>query len=255
MLKTRIIPTLLRKNLGLVKGKNFMEHRRVTDVMPLIKIYNKRDVDELVLFDIEKTINKNNINMEFISSLAMEMNIPFSYGGGIQNLNDAKNILFSGADKIILNSAIFENPDLINEISDYIGAQSVIVSVDVKKIDKDYFCFSHSGTKNRKINILDYLKYISNQEYGELILCSIDKEGTMQGYDLELIKIVSQFINVPLIASGGAGSYEDMLDALKAGASAIAAGSIFHFTEMNPSGAKKYLHKKGIKIRDGFKYI
>ncbi len=255
MLKTRIIPTLLRKNLGLVKGKNFMEHRRVTDVMPLIKIYNKRDVDELVLFDIEKTINKNNINMEFISSLAMEMNIPFSYGGGIQNLNDAKNILFSGADKIILNSAIFENPDLINEISDYIGAQSVIVSVDVKKIDKDYFCFSHSGTKNRKINILDYLKYISNQEYGELILCSIDKEGTMQGYDLELIEIVSQFINVPLIASGGAGSYEDMLDALKAGASAIAAGSIFHFTEMNPSGAKKYLHKKGIKIRDGFKYI
>ena len=193
--------------------------------------------------------------MEFISSLAMEMNIPFSYGGGIQNLNDAKNILFSGADKIILNSAIFENPDLINEISDYIGAQSVIVSVDVKKIDKDYFCFSHSGTKNRKINILDYLKYISNQEYGELILCSIDKEGTMQGYDLELIEIVSQFINVPLIASGGAGSYEDMLDALKAGASAIAAGSIFHFTEMNPSGAKKYLHKKGIKIRDGFKYI
>ena len=254
MLKTRIIPTLLRKELGLVKGKNFKDLRRVADVMPLIKIYNKRDVDEIVLLDVENTMHSKSINIDFISGLAKELNIPFCFGGGVKNFIDAKNILYSGADKIVVNSALYDNPNIINEIGNYTGAQSIIVSIDVKKVDNQYYCFSHCGSRNRKIIIFDFLKKLSNQKFGEIILCSIDKEGTMQGYDLDLIKKVSNFINVPIIASGGAGNYEDMLKALKAGASAVAAGTIFHFTELTPSGAKKFLYKNGINIRDGFKF-
>jgi len=254
MLKARIIPTLLRKELGLVKGKNFKDLRRVTDVMPLIKIYNARDVDEIILLDIENTIKSKPINMNFISGIAKELNVPFCYGGGITNFIDAKNILYSGADKIVLNSALYDNLNIINEISNYTGAQSIVISIDVKKIDKKYYCFSHCGSKNRNINLFDFLQNLSSQKFGEIILCSIDKEGTMDGYDLNLIKEVSSHINVPIIASGGAGSYEDMFKALEFGASAVAAGTIFHFTELTPSGAKRYLHKKGINIRDGFKF-
>tara|TARA_B100000767_G_scaffold271263_1_gene296529 strand:+ start:3139 stop:3909 length:771 start_codon:yes stop_codon:yes gene_type:complete len=254
MLKTRIIPTLLRKELGLVKGKNFKELRRVIDVMPLIKIYNKRDVDEIVLLDIETTLNSKKINMDFISSLAEELNIPFTYGGGIKNFLDAKNILYSGADKIVLNSCLYDEPEIINQISDHTGAQSIIVSIDVKKIKDKYCCFSHCATRNRNINVFDFLNTISNQKFGEIFLCSIDHEGTMKGYDLDLIKNVSEKTDIPIIASGGAGSYEDMYKALKAGATAVAAGTIFHFTELTPAGAKKYLYEKGINIRDGFKF-
>ena len=254
MLKTRIIPTLLRTELGLAKGKNFRELRRVADVMPLIKIYNNRDVDELILLDIETTLNSKKINRDFISSIAQELNMPFAYGGGIKNFTDAKHILYSGADKIVINSALYDNPNIINEISDYVGAQSIIVSIDVKKINNQYYCFSHCGTNNRNITIFDFLKVLSKQRFGEVILCSIDNEGTMKGYDLDLIESISKEINIPIIASGGAGSYEDMHKALKAGASAVAAGTIFHFTELTPSGAKKYLHQKGINIRDGFKF-
>lgn len=254
MLKTRIIPTLLRKELGLVKGKNFKDLRRVTDVMPLIKIYNARDVDEIILLDIENTIKSKPINMDFISSIAKELNVPFCFGGGIKNFIDAKNILYSGADKIVLNSVLYDNLNVINEIGNYTGAQSIIISIDVKKIDNKYYCFSHCGSKNKNINLFDYLQNLSTQKFGEIILCSIDKEGTMDGYDLDLIKEVSGHINVPIIASGGAGNYEDMFKAIEAGASAVAAGTIFHFTELTPSGAKRYLHKKGINIRDGFKF-
>lgn len=254
MLKTRVIPILLKKKLGLVKGKNFKNLRRITDVMPLIKIYNKRDVDEIVLLDIETTLNNKMINFDFITNIAKELNIPFSYGGGIKSVMDAKDVLSSGADKIILNSSIYDDPGLINRISEYTGAQSIVISVDVKKIDNEYFCFSHCGTKNRKINILKFFDIISEQNFGEVILCSIDKEGTMDGYDIKLIKKLTNKIDVPIIVSGGAGSYEDMFDAINVGASAIAASSIFHFTELTPSGAKKFLHNKGIKIRDGYKY-
>jgi cyclase len=254
MLKTRIIPTLLRKDLGLVKGQNFKNLRRVTDVMPLIKIYNKRDVDELIFLDVEASINKKKINMDFISSIAKELNIPFSFGGGIKNFYDAKNILYSGADKIVINTSIYENLNLIDEISENIGAQSIIISIDVKKIDKRYICFSHSGSKNCGFELMSFLESLSKKKIGELMLCSIDHEGTMKGYDLNLIEKVSKKINIPLIASGGAGSYEDMHQALKAGASAVAAGAIFHFTELTPTGAKKYLHNLGVNVRDGFKY-
>lgn len=254
MLKTRIIPTLLKKKLGLVKGKNFKNLRRVTDVMPLIKIYNKRDVDEIVFLDIETTLNKKIINFDFIKNIAKELNIPFAYGGGIKSLVDAQDVLLSGADKIILNSSIYDDPNLITKISEFTGAQSIVISIDVKKINSEHYCFSHCGTKDKKINILDFFDKMPEQKFGEVIICSIDKEGTMEGYDLELIKKLSDKIKVPIIASGGAGSYEDMFDAINAGASAIAAGSIFHFTELTPSGAKKFLHNKGVNVRDGFKY-
>ncbi len=254
MLKTRVIPTLLKKQLGLVKGKKFRELRRVIDVMPLIKIYNKRDVDELILLDIENTLNLKEINLDFISTLAKELNIPFGYGGGIKSFSDVKNILYSGADKIVINSALYDNLNLIDDVGENIGAQSIVVSIDVKKINNKYYCFSHCGTKNRKIEIINYLKLLSNQSFGEILLCSIDNEGTMNGYDLDLIKLVSKKINKPIIASGGAGSYHDMFKALESGATAVAAGSIFHFTELTPAGAKKYLYQRGINIRDGFKF-
>ena len=254
MLKKRIIPILLKKKLGLVKGKNFLNLRRVADAMPLIKLYNIRDVDEICLLDVEATINSKMLNPNFISTVAQELNVPFGYGGGIRDNIDAVNALHSGADKVIINTCIYSNFNIIDNISNLIGAQSVTISIDVKKIGEEYICFSNCGNKNTNLNIIKLFEIIKNKNFGEIILTSIDKEGTMTGYDLDLIKLVSRLTKVPIVASGGAGNYDHMVHAIKAGASAVAASSIFHFTHLTPSGARKYLYSKGIETRDGFKF-
>lgn len=254
MLKVRIIPTLLWKNFGLVKGESFDSWRRVGSVLPAIKLYNSREVDELVLLDIEATKTNTIPDIDSIKDLSVESSVPFTVGGGINKLDQVLSLLHAGADKVSVNSAIYENPYIITEVAKNFGTQCIVASIDVRKIEKDkYICFSHSGSKNTQEMPVNVAKRVEDLGAGEILITSIDLDGTMRGYDLELVESIVNSVNVPVIASGGCGSYQDMVDViLKSGASAVAAASIFHFTELTPSGAKQSLIDNNIPVRKNF---
>ena len=163
-------------------------------------------------------------------------------------------MLHSGADKISLNSALFDNPNLVNEAAYQFGVQCIVASIDVHRLDDRFICLSHSGTRISQCEPVAWAKELADRGAGEILLTSIDRDGTMQGYDLELIEMVASAINIPVIASGGAGNYQHMIDAVKqAGASAVAAASIFHFTEQTPSGAKSAMSAAGIPVRQSLR--
>ena len=255
MLKVRIIPTLLLRGFGLVKGKSFNSWRRVGPVLPAIKVYNHRDVDELVILDTEASLKNDEIDYESIEDFSPDCFIPLTIGGGIKNIDQVQKLLHLGADKISINSASYECPELITKIASLHGSQSIVSSVDVRKVDKDkWLCFSHSGTKSTSKEVIQWVREIEDRGAGEILLTSIDFDGTLKGYDLKLIEEVVSNVDIPVIASGGAGSYQHMVDAINlAGASAVAAASIFHFTERTPAEAKKYLSERGIAIRSNYR--
>lgn len=251
MLRLRIIPTLLYKNFTLVKGVKFNSWRRVGSVMQTVKVYNMREVDELAFLDITATNENRGPDFELIDEIADECFMPLAVGGGIKNLEDVRKLLSLGADKVILGSVAVTNPELILEIANKFGSQCVVVSIDVlKKENGDYEVYTNSGTKAVGIKPEDLVRKIESFGAGEILLTSIDRDGTMAGYDLELIKKISEISKIPLIASGGVGNYEDMLKAAKnSNVSALAAASIFHFTEQTPLEAKRYLKENGINVR------
>lgn len=250
MLKTRVIPTLLWKNIGLVKGISFDSWRIVGTVLPAIKVYNTRQVDELIIVDILATKENSKLDLQALKDFSSECFVPLTVGGGIKTIEDVREILYAGADKVSVNSALFETPELVTEIASKFGTQCVVASIDVKKVNGKYECYSHSGTKPTGKEVVEWAKKLESLGAGEILITSIENDGTMNGYDLELIKKITDAVKIPVIASGGAGNYEHMYQALKeANASAVAAASIFHFTEQTPLEAKKYLASKGIPIR------
>ena len=252
MLKIRIIPTLLWKNEGLVKGKSFDSWRRVGTVMPAIKVYNTRQVDELILLDIMATEENRDPDYTSIEEFSAECFMPLTVGGGIKNINHIKNLLRSGADKVCINSAAYENPQIITNGANLFGVQCIVVSIDAKKMpDGTHQCFSHSGTIQENYEVTDWAKRVEELGAGEILVTSIEKDGLMEGYDLELIEKVTSNVNIPVIASGGAGNYNNLYEAInKAGASAVAAASIFHFTQQTPLEAKQFLASKNIPVRN-----
>jgi len=255
MLKIRVIPTLLYKDFGLVKGVNFNSSRRVGAVLPAIKIYNQRDVDELIFVDINANVGNASIDLEVIKDISKECFVPLTVGGGIDSCSKVEDLLMSGADKISLNTAAFNNSNLITDIANRFGSQSVVVSIDVRKNNNknEWKCFSHSGRNPTDKDVISWAKEVESRGAGEILLTSIDNDGTMQGYDLDLINLVCQSVGIPVIASGGAGNYNDMILAItKSGASAVAAASIFHFTKQTPLGLKSKLSNAGIPVRITF---
>jgi imidazole glycerol-phosphate synthase subunit HisF len=236
--------------MGLVKGVGFDSWRRVGSIMPSIKVYNTRDVDELIIVDITASTEYQNIDYNEISHFSAECFVPLTIGGGINSLVQIKQLLRSGADKVAINSALFEDIDLLNKASLHFGAQCIVASVDVKYHDDTYKCFSHAGTKPTGKDPIQWVKQLEEEGAGEILLTSIERDGTMESYDLDLISKVSEAVRIPVIASGGAGNYQHMLEAIHAGANAVAAASIFHFTEQTPREAKKYLSKNGINVRN-----
>lgn len=252
MLKVRVMPTLLWKNFGLVKGEGFDSWRLIGTVMPAIKVFNRREVDELVLLDITASDEGRDPDYESVAEFAAECFVPLTVGGGIHNLEQIKQLLRAGADKVAINTAAYRNPTLITEIAQRFGAQCVVVSIDVKRhADGQYECFSLSGTHPERKEPVSWAKEVERLGAGEILLTSIERDGMMQGYDLELIRQVSEAVSIPVIASGGAGGYEDFYRAFsEAGASAVAAASIFQFTEQTPLEAKQYLQAKGLPVRD-----
>jgi imidazole glycerol-phosphate synthase subunit HisF len=250
MIKIRIIPTMLLKNFGLVKGVKFNSWRRVGTVLPALNVYNSRDVDELILVDISATQEHRNFLSENITDVADNCFIPLTVGGGIGKLDAAKDLIENGSDKISINTSIFTNPDVLTEIANIYGSQAIVASLDVRKIDDKHICFSKSGNENTKKNIIDICKKVESLGAGEILLTSIDKDGTLDGYDYRVLETVSNLVNIPVIAAGGAGKPEHMLKAItECGVSAVAGASIFHFTETTPNDIKEYLSKNNIPVR------
>jgi cyclase len=252
MLKKRIIPTLLLKDVGLVKGVAFDSWRRVGSVLPSINVYNTRDVDELILLDIMATNEKRTIDYDSITEYSEECTVPFTVGGGVDNINKIRKLLLAGADKVVINSHSYEDPNLVKNAANRFGSQCIVSSIDVKKnANGVYECFSHCGTKPTGREVVVWAKEVELLGAGEIIITSIELDGTMKGYDCILIKKITENVNIPVIASGGAGEYNHFYEAIhKSNASAVAAASVFHFTEITPAKIKQYLSKKGMPVRD-----
>ncbi|MBF0666025.1 MAG: imidazole glycerol phosphate synthase subunit HisF [Brevundimonas sp.] len=254
MLKVRVIPTLLWKNFGLVKGVGFDSWRRVGPVLPAIKVYNQREVDELVLVDIVAHGTGDDPDFESVNDFGQDCFVPLTVGGGITNLVQVQRLLRAGADKVAVNTAGYENPDLITEIASRFGAQCVVASIDVRaRPEGGWRCFSHAGQQDTGRDAIEWAREMESRGAGEILITSIERDGTMEGYDLALVERVASAVRIPVIASGGAGNYEHMVAAVtQAGASAVAAASIFHFTEQTPAGAKAALEAAGIPVRRTF---
>jgi cyclase len=243
MLKVRVIPTLLWKGVGLVKGVGFDSWRRIGTLMPAIKVYNTRQVDELILLDITATRENHPPDYEIISEISAECFVPLTVGGGVKSIEGINNLLRSGADKVCINSSAYSSQKLISDAAQYFGSQCIVVSVDAKKFQNGtYECLSHCGTLRTKKEVKSWVKEIEELGAGEILITSVEKDGSMQGYDIDLIKIATDNVRIPVIASGGAGNYFHMYEAIAlAHASAVAASSMFHFTEQTPIEAKRFL--------------
>ncbi len=231
MLRLRVIPALLIKDDGLVKTIKFSKPRYVGDPINAIKIFNDKEVDEVVILDISATNRYNGINFDLLKRIAKEAFMPLGYGGGIKDVETAKKIFNIGYEKIVLDSAALSNIDLISNIANISGSQSVVVCVDVKRnMFGKFRVFNYVEKKIENLDVIEYVRRVESSGAGELIIYSVDRDGTMQGYELELLQQVTKEVNIPVIALGGAGSLDDFVKAIEqSGVSAVAAGSLFVF--------------------------
>lgn len=229
MFRPRVIPVLLLKNKGLVKSVRFKDYNYIGDPINAVKIFNDLRADELIFLDILASKENRTIPLPFIENVGDECNMPFSVGGGIKTIADIKKILNAGAEKVIINSYAADNPEFIKEASSEFGSSSIVVCMDTKK---NFFgkelVYTMGGTKSSTYTPFDYAKLMQEKGAGELMVNSIENDGMMQGYDLNLIKKISMSVTIPIIACGGAGTYSHLSDGVKSGtASAVAAGSMF----------------------------
>lgn len=226
----RVIPSLLISNGGLVKSVRFKDYKYIGDPINAVKIFNEKEVDEIAIIDIDATRNNRRPDIEKIQEIASEAFMPLSYGGGITKIEEVKALFYNGVEKVIINKSAHIKPALISETAKIFGSQSVIVSIDVKKNwISGYKVYTDNGKRDSKLNPEEFAKQMQDLGAGEILLNNIDRDGTFQGYDTEVIKKVSSSISIPLIALGGAGSLNDFKLATKAGASAVSAGSLFVF--------------------------
>ena len=231
MLKTRVIPCLLLKDKGLVKTIQFNEPRYVGDPINAVRIFNTKKVDELVFLDISATREGKKLPLDMVLNIATECSMPFAVGGGINSVDEIRQILHLGAEKIVINTHAIGNPSLIREAANLFGSQSVVASIDARRRnDNSYEVFTHGGTVATGRDPVGLARELEAMGAGEILLTSIDRDGTMQGYDLELIRMVADATRVPIIACGGARRIDDFAEAVDKGhASAVAAGSMFVF--------------------------
>ena len=230
MIRPRVIPCLLLKNEGLVKTVKFKDPKYLGDPINIVRIFNDKEVDELIFLDILATVENRRPNFELLGKITSECFMPLGYGGGIRTLEDVKQLLAMGVEKIVLNTSAVENPSLIRTAADYAGSQAVVISLDVKKtLLGKYEVYTRGGKKGTGLDPVKFAVEMEKQGAGELFLNSIDRDGMMQGYDLELVRRVADSVTVPVVACGGAGNIQHLAEAIQAGASAAAAGSMFVF--------------------------
>lgn len=250
MLKTRVMPTLLYKDFTLVKGIGFDSWRRVGAVMQSVKVYNTREVDELVFLDITATLQNREPDFKTVDEIADECFMPLAVGGGIRKIEDIRRLLMVGADKVVLNTSALLYPALIGQACSQFGSQCIVVAIDFRHNHAgQQEVYTHAGSRPTGRDIVDWAKQAESLGAGEIFLTSVERDGTMTGYDTQAVRKVAEAVRIPVIASGGAGNYADMLNAIQSGASAVAAASIFHFTQQTPLEAKRFLLKNGIHVR------
>lgn len=250
MLKIRVIPTLLMREVNLVKGPAFDSWRAVGAPMQSVKVFNRRDVDELILLDIAATPGGRGPDIEMVASLAQECFVPLTVGGGISHINHIRELLRVGADKVSINTAAYLTPELITQSAESFGAQCVVAAIDYRTHqDGRRECYSHCGTQPTGRDPVAWARELERRGAGEVQITSIERDGLMDGYDLDTLRAVAAAVSIPVIASGGAGSYVDMAEAVKAGASAVSAASIYLFTQATPLEAKSHLASVGVPVR------
>lgn len=251
MLAKRIIPCLDVKDGQTVKGINFENLRFAGNPVELAKKYSDESADELVFLDITATNEGRKTTLDMVQKVASNVFIPFTVGGGIKTLQDIKDLLSAGADKVAVNSAAVINPDIINEASGYFGSQCIVVAIDAKKIDNEFYVHINAGKKNTGIKLFDWVKEVQKRGAGEILLTSMDADGTQNGFDIEMTKLAALNSNIPVIASGGAGAdvnhFYDVFNI--ADADAALAASIFHFNTLSVPKLKQSLIAKGIEVR------
>ncbi|MFN8435226.1 MAG: AglZ/HisF2 family acetamidino modification protein [Anaerolineales bacterium] len=231
MIKPRVIPALLLKGQGLVKTVKFKEPKYLGDPINIVRIFNDKEVDELVLLDITATPEKRGPQFDLLKNIASEAFIPLAYGGGIHSMDDVRKLLSIGIEKLIMNTSAVETPSLVREVAEHAGSQAAVVSMDVKKgLLGKYEVLTHCGQKKTGLDPVKHAIEMERMGVGEILINSIDRDGTMQGYDVDLVRKVADAVSVPVVACGGAGNLSHVSEVIKQGhASAAAAGSIFVF--------------------------
>jgi cyclase len=230
MKRVRVIPALLIQKGGLVKSVRFKDHKYVGDPINAVKIFNEKEVDELVVLDISATAEKRPPNIKQVKEIAGEAFMPLGYGGGITRLDEIRELIAAGVEKVILNTSAYTNPALVTEGAKYVGSQSVVVSIDVKKnLFGKYKVYIQNASRKTDADPVAYARQMEQAGAGEILLNSVDRDGTFSGYDTDLIHMVSESVNIPVVAIGGAATVDDLASAVKSGASAVSAGSMFVF--------------------------
>jgi len=250
MLKNRIIPCLDVKNGRVVKGINFVDLKDAGDPVEQAKIYSDGGADEICFLDITASNENRDTIFDVVERTSKKCFVPLTVGGGVRTIEDINKLLNCGADKVSINTAAVENPKVIEESSKKFGSQCIVVAIDAKKKNDKWEIFTHGGRNNSGINALEFAKKMENSGAGELLVTSMDRDGTQVGYDNELMSNITSLVNIPVIASGGVGNLDHLVDGIKLGnASAVLAASIFHYGKHSVKEAKEYLDSKGIPVR------
>ena len=250
MLKKRIIPCLDVKDGRVVKGINFVDLVDAGNPVEQAKFYSENGADEICFLDISASIENRETMISMVKRTAEEVFIPLTVGGGIKSIDNIQDLLKAGADKVSINSAAIKDPDIIKSSSKYFGSQCIVVAVDVKKDGNSWKIYSHGGTKNTNIDAFDWLRKVEDLGAGEILLTSMDKDGTKSGFDLEILSLADKLLSIPVIASGGVGSIKHFYEGVEIGkADALLAASVFHFNEFSIMDVKNYLKEKNIEVR------
>jgi len=251
MLKKRIIPCLDVKGGRVVKGINFVNLKDAGDPVEQAKIYDKGGADEICFLDITASSENRKILLDKVSETAKSCFVPLTVGGGVSQIDDIKNLLLAGADKVSINTAAVKNHNFIKEGSIRFGSQCIVIAIDVKKVSSQKWeVFTHGGRQATGIDVIDYAKIVEKNGAGEILLTSMDRDGTKSGYDIELVRIIADLVSIPVIASGGVGTLDHLYEGFNKGhASAVLAASIFHYGEYSIKQSKEYLLNRGVKIR------
>ena len=246
----RIIPCLDVNDGRVVKGINFVELKDAGDPVEIARSYDEQGADELTFLDITASSDNRGLLFDIIEKVANQIFIPLTVGGGVRNCDDIRNLLNVGADKVGINTSAILNPNFVSESSSRFGSQAIVVAIDAKKIDDHYEVFTHGGRNATGINAIEWAIKMADFGAGELLITSMDRDGTKKGFDNNLMKSISDVVDIPIIASGGAGSLKHLVDGIKEGeADAVLAASIFHYGEYSIKDAKKYMYEHGIEMR------
>ena len=250
MLAKRIIPCLDVTAGRVVKGVNFVELKDAGDPVEIAKRYNDAGADELTFLDITASSDERDIILHIIEAVAEQVFIPLTVGGGVRKVEDIRRLLNAGADKVSINTSAVTNPELVAEASGYFGSQCIVVAIDSKRVGDHWEVFTHGGRKPTGLDAIEWAKKMESLGAGELLLTSMDRDGTKSGFDLELTRSISDAVDIPIIASGGVGNLQHLVDGVKQGhADAVLAASIFHFGEYTVDEAKRYMKQHGVEVR------